>query len=39
MRASEIKPITYMKTHSAELVAAVNKKRRPVCEVRARLGD
>src|SRR5258708_35195678 len=30
MRASDIKPITYMKTHSAELVAAVNKKRSPV---------
>ena len=30
MRASEIKPITYMKTHSAELVAEVNKKRSPV---------
>jgi prevent-host-death family protein len=30
MRASEIKPITYMKTHSAELVAAVNKKGSPV---------
>jgi len=30
MRASDIKPSTYMKTHSAELVAAVNKKRSPV---------
>ncbi len=30
MRASDIKPITYMKTHSAELVAAVNEKRSPV---------
>jgi len=30
MRASDIKPITYMKTHSAELVTAVNKKRSPV---------
>jgi len=30
MRASDIKPITYMKTHSAELVAAVNKKRSPI---------
>jgi prevent-host-death family protein len=30
MRASAIKPITYMKTHSAELVAEVNKKRSPV---------
>ncbi len=30
MRASDIKPITYMKTHSAELVAAVNKRRSPV---------
>ena len=30
MRASDVKPITYMKTHSAELVEAVNKKRSPV---------
>jgi len=30
MRAVDIKPITYMKTHSAELLAAVNKKRSPV---------
>jgi prevent-host-death family protein len=30
MRASDVKPITYMKTHSAELVAAVNEKRSPV---------
>jgi prevent-host-death family protein len=30
MRASDIKPITYMKTHSAELVAAVNEKQSPV---------
>jgi prevent-host-death family protein len=30
MRASDIKPITYMKTHSAKLVAAVNKKRSPI---------
>ncbi|HEY6393164.1 MAG TPA: type II toxin-antitoxin system Phd/YefM family antitoxin [Bryobacteraceae bacterium] len=30
MRASDVKPITYMKTHSAELVASVNKKRSPV---------
>ena len=30
MRAADIKPITYMKTHSAELLAAVNKKRSPV---------
>jgi prevent-host-death family protein len=30
MRATDIKPITYMKTHSAELVAAVNKRRSPV---------
>jgi prevent-host-death family protein len=30
MRASDVKPITYMKTHPAELVAAVNKKRSPV---------
>jgi prevent-host-death family protein len=30
MRASAVKPITYMKTHSAELIAEVNKKRSPV---------
>jgi prevent-host-death family protein len=30
MRASAVKPITYMKTHSAELVAEVNKRRGPV---------
>ena len=30
MRATDVKPITYMKTHSAELVAAVNKKKGPV---------
>ncbi len=30
LRASDVKSITYMKTHSAELVAAVNKKRSPV---------
>lgn len=30
MRASDIKPITYMKTHSAELIEAVNKKRSPI---------
>lgn len=30
MRAADIKPVTYMKTHSAELLAAVNKKRSPV---------
>jgi prevent-host-death family protein len=30
MRAADIKPITYMKTHSAELLAEVNKKRSPV---------
>jgi prevent-host-death family protein len=30
MRASDIKPITYMKTHSAELVADVNKRRSPI---------
>ena len=30
MRAADIKPITYMKTHSAELLAAVNKRRSPV---------
>jgi prevent-host-death family protein len=30
MKASNIKPITYMKTHSAELVKAVNDNRSPV---------
>ncbi|MGA2592485.1 MAG: type II toxin-antitoxin system Phd/YefM family antitoxin [Bryobacteraceae bacterium] len=30
MKASNIKPITYMKTHSAELVKAVNENRSPV---------
>jgi prevent-host-death family protein len=30
MRASDLKSITYMKTHSAELIEAVNKKRSPV---------
>ncbi|MBZ5592326.1 MAG: type II toxin-antitoxin system Phd/YefM family antitoxin [Acidobacteriia bacterium] len=30
MRASAIKPITYMKTHSAQLVAGVNQSRSPV---------
>lgn len=30
MKASNIKPITYMKTHSAELVNAVNENRSPV---------
>ena len=30
MRASAVKPITYMKTHSAALVAEVNRKRSPV---------
>jgi prevent-host-death family protein len=30
MRASDVKPITYMKTHSTELIATVNKKRSPV---------
>ena len=30
MRASDVKPITYMKTHSAELVEIVNKKRSPI---------
>jgi prevent-host-death family protein len=30
MRPSDIKPITYMKTHSAELVAAVNEKQSPI---------
>ena len=30
MKASNVKPITYMKTHSAELVKAVNANRSPV---------
>ncbi len=30
MKASDIKPITYMKTHSAELVKTVNENRSPV---------
>jgi prevent-host-death family protein len=30
MRASDVKPITYMKTHSAELLADVNKRRSPI---------
>jgi prevent-host-death family protein len=30
MRASDVKPITYMKTHSAQLVADVNENRKPV---------
>jgi prevent-host-death family protein len=30
MRASDLKPITYMKTHSAELIDAVNEKRSPI---------
>ena len=30
MRASDVKPITYMKTHSAELIADVNKRRSPI---------
>jgi len=30
MRASNVKPITYMKTHSAELVNSVNENRSPV---------
>ena len=30
MKASNIQPITYMKTHSAELVKAVNETRSPV---------
>jgi prevent-host-death family protein len=30
MRASDVKPITYMKTHSAELLAAVNEKQSPI---------
>ena len=30
MCASDVKPITYMKTHSAELLADVNKRRSPI---------
>jgi prevent-host-death family protein len=30
MRATNVKPITYMKTHSAELVKAVNESRSPI---------
>lgn len=30
MRASAIKPITYMKTHPAQLLAGVNESRSPV---------
>jgi len=30
MKASNIQPITYMKTHSAELVKAVNESRSPI---------
>jgi prevent-host-death family protein len=30
MKPSDVKPITYMKTHSAELVAAVNEQRSPI---------
>jgi prevent-host-death family protein len=30
MKASDIKPITYMKTHAAELVKGVNETRSPV---------
>ena len=30
MKPSDVKPITYMKTHSAELVAAVNERRSPI---------
>lgn len=30
MKASNVKPITYMKTHSAELVKTVNESRSPV---------
>lgn len=30
MKATNIKPITYMKTHSAELVKAVNESRSPI---------
>ncbi|MGC9947452.1 MAG: type II toxin-antitoxin system Phd/YefM family antitoxin [Bryobacteraceae bacterium] len=30
MKASNVKPITYMKTHAAELVKTVNESRSPV---------
>ena len=30
MRASDVKPITYMKTHSAELIEAVNERQGPI---------
>lgn len=30
MRASDVKPITFMKTHAAELVSMVNEKRNAV---------
>ena len=30
MKASNVKPITYMKTHAAELVRTVNEQRSPV---------
>jgi prevent-host-death family protein len=30
MRPSDVKPITYMKTHAAELVSKVNEDRNPV---------
>jgi prevent-host-death family protein len=30
LKASQIKPITYMKTHSTELVRVVNETRSPV---------
>ena len=30
MRASDVKPVTYLKTHAAELLETVNKKRSPV---------
>lgn len=30
MKASNVKPITYMKAHSAELVRAVNESRSPI---------
>ncbi len=30
MRASDVRPIKYMKTHSTELIATVHKKRSPV---------
>ena len=30
MKATNVKPITYMKTHSAELINAVNESRSPI---------